>query len=308
MSELEGKVVAITGAARGMGRAFTQAFLAEGAKVVAMDLSWEPTGFSSDKDTEFLDSLRSRPDDAIVATVDVANGDQIDAAYEETMAKWGTCDVVINDAAMRQRILFPPTGRVTTLATSDDDWERAFAVNVFGALKVTRRFVRPMIEQRSGSVISVISSGALHHSYGGAYKALRPDSREMPYQSTKSALLTMMFYLADEIRSDNVAVNLMIPGHTRTTGFDEQNIARRELGMGNPNAALPLRADHMVPLALFLAKQSASTEVTGKCFDVVTWHIEHGLGGQLAWEDPDGTAVSESAELAAGVRSKVASR
>ena len=216
-----------------------------------MDLSWEPTGYSSDKDTEYVNSLRARPDDVIVATVDVANGAQIDAAYEETMAKWGTCDVVINDAAMRQRILYPPTGRITTLETSDEDWERAFAVNVFGALKVTRRFIQPMVQQRSGSIISIISSGALHHSYGGAYKALRPNSREMPYQSTKSALLTMMFYLADEIRSDNVAVNVMIPGHTRTTGFDEQNIARRELGMGNRNAPLPLRADHMVPLALF---------------------------------------------------------
>lgn len=302
MSDLEGKVVAITGAARGMGRAFTRGFLAEGAKVVAMDLSWEPTGFSGDKDTAFLDELRGRPDDVIVATVDVTNDEQIDAAYEETLAKWGTCDALINDAAMRQRILFPPTGRTTTLETSDEDWERAFAVNVFGALKVTRRFIKPMLEQRSGSVISAISSGALSHSYGGAYRALRPNSREMPYQSTKAALLTLMFYLADEVREQNVAVNLMIPGHTRTTGFDEQNIARRELGMGNRNAPLPLRADHMVPLALFLAQQDATSEVTGKCFDVTTWNIEHGLGGQLAWEDPEGTAVSENAELAARAR------
>ena len=302
MSDLEGKVVAITGAARGMGRAFTRGFLAEGARVVAMDLSWEPTGFSGDKDTAFLDELRGRPDEVIVATVDVTNDAQIDAAYEETLAKWGTCDALINGAAMRQRILFPPTGRTTTLETSDEDWERAFAVNVFGALKVTRRFIKPMLEQRSGSVISVISSGALSHSYGGAYRALRPNSREMPYQSTKAALLTLMFYLADEIREQNVAVNLMIPGHTRTTGFDEQNIARRELGMGNRNAPLPLRADHMVPLALFLAQQDAASEVTGKCFDVTTWNIEHGLGGQLAWEDPEGTAVSENAELAARAR------
>ncbi len=304
MSDLEGRVVAITGAARGMGRAFTRGFLAEGAKVVAMDQSWEPTGFSGDKDTAFLNELRDRSDDVIVATVDVTNGEQIDAAYEETLAKWGTCDAVINDAAMRQRILFPPTGRTTTLETSDEDWERAFAVNVFGALKVTRRFIQPMLEQRSGSVISVISSGALSHSYGGAYRALRPNSREMPYQSTKAALLTLMFYLADEVREQNVAVNLMIPGHTRTTGFDEQNIARRELGMGNRNAPLPLRADHMVPLALFLAQQDAASEVTGKCFDVTTWNIEHGLGGQLAWEDPEGTAVSENAELAARARSR----
>ena len=304
MGELSGKVVAITGAARGMGRAFTRAFLAEDAKVAAIDLSWEPTGFSGDADSAFLDELRARPDDVIVASADVTSDAELDAAYDATMRKWGTCDVLINDAAMRQRILFPPTGRTTTLETSDEDWERAFAVNVFGALKATRRFIRPMIERQAGSVVSVISSGALHHSHGGAYAALRPNSREMPYQSTKAALLAMMFYLADEVRSDNVAVNVMVPGHTRTTGFDEQNIARRELGMSNPNAPLPLRADHMVPLALFLAKQDAASEVTGKCFDVPTWNIEHGLGGQLAWEDPEGTAVSENAELMAAARAR----
>jgi NAD(P)-dependent dehydrogenase (short-subunit alcohol dehydrogenase family) len=221
----------------------------------------------------------------------------VDAAYEETMRKWGRVDALVNDAAMRQRILFPPTGRTTTLETSDADWEQMFAVNVFGALKVTRRFIQPMIENRRGSVMSVISSGALHHSYGGGYHALRPNSREMPYQSSKAALLTMMYYLADEVRSDNVAVNLLIPGHTRTTGFDEQNIARREQGMGNPNAALPVVPEHIVPLATFLAQQDASTGVTGKCFDTITWNIEHGLGGPAAWEDPDGTAVSENPTL-----------
>ncbi len=121
-SELQGRVVAITGAARGMGRAFTRGFLAEGAKVVAMDLSWEPTGFSSDEDDSYRRELESRPDDVIVATVDVTDGAQIDAAFEQTMAKWGTVDALMNDAAMRQRILFPPTGRTTTLGTSDADW------------------------------------------------------------------------------------------------------------------------------------------------------------------------------------------
>jgi NAD(P)-dependent dehydrogenase (short-subunit alcohol dehydrogenase family) len=298
MSELTGRVVAITGAARGMGRAFTRAFLAEGAKVVAMDQSWEPTGFSSDRDDSFRRELQARPDDALVATVDVTNNTQIDAAFDATLRKWGRVDVLMNNAAMRQRNLFPPSGRTTTLETSDSDWERMFAVNVFGALKVTRRFVTPMLEQQRGSVISTISSGALHHSHGGAYVALRPNSREMPYQSTKAALLTMMFYLADEIKDRNVAVNIVVPGHTRTTGFDEQNLARREMGIASRNAPAPLKPEHLVPLALFLAQQTASTGVTGKCFDVVTWNIEHGHGGPRAWEDPEGAAVSENVALA----------
>jgi len=299
MSELAGRVVAITGAARGMGRAYTRAFLDEGARVVAMDVSWEPTGFSGDRDDSFRRELEGRRDDALLVTTDVTNDAHLDAAFEATMRKWGTVDVLINNAAMRQRNLFPPTGRVTTLETSDSDWQRMFAVNVFGALKVTRRFIRPMLENQRGSVISTISSGALHHSHCGAYMALRPNSREMPYQSTKAALLTMMFYLADEVKEQNVAVNIMVPGHTRTTGFDEQNLARREMGLASRNAPAPLKPEHLVPLALFLAKQDARTGITGKCFDTVTWNIEHGLGGPKQWEDPEGIAVSENAALAA---------
>jgi NAD(P)-dependent dehydrogenase (short-subunit alcohol dehydrogenase family) len=297
MSDFKGRVVAITGAARGMGRAFTRAFLAQGARVVAMDLSWEPTGFSGDQDDSFRRELLSRPDDVVLATVDVSNTAQVDAAFDTTMRKWGTVDVLLNNAAMRQRNLFPPSGRTTTLQTKDSDWERMFAVNVFAALKVTRRFIAPMLDKQQGSIISTISSGALHHSHGGAYMALRPNSREMPYQSTKAALLTMMFYLADEVKEQNVAVNILVPGHTRTTGFDEQNSARRELGFASRNAPAPLKPEHVVPLALFLAQQTASTGVTGKCFDSVTWNIEHGAGGPKEWEDAEGTAVSENVAL-----------
>jgi NAD(P)-dependent dehydrogenase (short-subunit alcohol dehydrogenase family) len=293
VSDLEGKVVAITGAARGMGRAFTEAYLEQGAKVVAMDLSWEPTGFSSDDDSAYLEVLQTN-DNVIVCTTDVSNDEQLDASYDAMMAKWGTCDVLINDAAMRSRNLFPPTGRRQTLDTSDEDWTKMFAVNVFGALKVTRRFVRPMIAQKRGSIMSVISSGALHSSFGGAHMAFRPNSIEMPYQSTKAALMTMMFYLAYEIKKDNVAVNLMVPGHTRTTGFDEQTIARREAGIGASHAPAPLTPQHIVPLALFLGGRDAASGVTGRCFDATTWNIEHGIGTQEQFEDLRGTSTPET--------------
>ncbi len=288
MPELQGRVVAITGAARGMGRAYARGFLAEGAKVVAMDQSWEPTGFSSDSDDSFLKELQGCSDDALIVTVDISNEPQIREAYQATLDKFGTVDVLVNNAGMRQRNLFPPTGRVTTLETKDSDWEKMFAVTVFGTLKVTRYFIQPMLEKQQGSVMSVISSGALHHSHGSAYMALRPNSREMPYQSAKSALLCMMFYLADEVKESNVAVNILVPGHVRTTGFDEQNAARRAMEMpGGRPGAMALKPDHIVPLALFLAKQDAGSGITGKCFDTVTWNIEHGLGGPANWVDPD---------------------
>jgi len=268
---LKDRVVVITGGARGMGRAYTLAFLKAGANVVSTDRSWSGAEPIDDKNL-------------LVADMDVTRDADIDRVYGSTLKRFGTVDVLLNNAALRQRDLFPPTGRITTLETKDSDWEKSFAVNIFGPLKVTRRFIQPMIEKRRGSIINTVSSGILHHSRGGAYMALRPDSREMPYQSSKAALATMSFYLADEVKQHNVAVNIIVPGHTRTTGFDEQNLARMRLG-GAHVGPQPLTPEHMVPIALHLATQDAASGVTGKMFDVVTWNIEHGLGGAERWQD-----------------------
>ena len=272
--ELKNRVVVITGGARGMGRAYANAFLEAGAKVVASDYIWH--------DDDAFDPALEKAARVLTLSMDVTKDDQIDRAYDATMKAFGTVDVLINNAAMRQRDLFPPTGRTTTLDTKDSDWERLFAVNVFGALKVTRRFIRPMIENKRGSIINIVSSGILNHSHGGAYQALRPNSREMPYMSSKAALATMSFYLADEVKEHNVAVNVMIPGHTRTTGFDDQNRAR--LALGSKPGPQPVVPEHMVPLALLLASGDAST-LTGRMFDVMTWNEEHGLGGHERWKD-----------------------
>ena len=212
----------------------------------------------------------------------------VEDTYQATIEKFGTVDVLVNNAGLRQRNLFPPTGKVTTLETKDSDWEKMFGVGVFGTLKVTRKFIQPMLERRSGSIISVISGGAMHTAVGGAYVAQRSSSREMPYQSAKAATLTMMFYLADEVRENNVAVNILIPGNARTTGYDEQNDARRAAGdAGRSPGRFSMTPNHIVPITLFLAGQDANTGVTGKCFDVPTWNLEHGLGGPETWRDPN---------------------
>jgi NAD(P)-dependent dehydrogenase (short-subunit alcohol dehydrogenase family) len=273
-TQLDGRVVVVTGGARGMGRAFVRGALAAGARVVATDKSWVG---ADDFQAEVAASGR-----ALVLDMDVTDDRQIDAALDRTLADFGTADVLINNAALLQMFLFPPTGRVTTLETTDEDWFKSFGVNVFGALKVTRRFVRPMLEQRQGSIINIVSSGILAFSTGGGYHALRPGSREMPYMASKAALATMSFYLADELKPHNVAVNTIIPGHTRGSWFDDTIRAR--VAAGHAPGRRPVRPEHMVPLALFLASQDASG-VTGTMFDVMEWNSQHGFGGYETWFD-----------------------
>ena len=295
---LEGKVVVVTGGARGMGRAHVQGFLAEGSRVVAIDQSWEPSGFSGDRDDAYYKQLMSQPAGVLTLTCDIADPKQVEASYKAAMDKFGTADVLVNNAGTRQRDLFPPSGRITTLETKRSDWERMFGVTVFGNMDLTKLFIQPMIQKRAGSIISVISSGALHHSHGGAYMALRPNSREVPYQPAKAAILCAMFYLADEVKEENVAVNIVIPGHTRTTGFDEQNAYRMVSSGGQQGGRAgptPVRPEHIVPIVKFLAEQDANSGVTGKCFDTMTWNIEHGLGGVKEWADHDADAGVQAA-------------
>jgi NAD(P)-dependent dehydrogenase (short-subunit alcohol dehydrogenase family) len=264
-----------------MGRAYVQGFLEQGAKVVALDRSWVPTRLSGDRDDAFARELKQR-DDALALTCDITDAEQVQDALESTLKKFGTVDVLINNANLLPSSQFPPTGDTTILETKDSDWEQAFAVSVFGTLKVTRAFIRPMLEQQRGSVIAVSSGGGNTVQVDDvSWAARRPFSREMPYQSAKAAVTALFCYLADEVKEQNVAVNVINPTGARTTGWEEK-VSAREARTGEPprQAARP---EHVVPLALFLAEQEAKTGTTGRIFDTIPWNIANGFGGFEVW-------------------------
>jgi 1,1a-dihydroxy-1-hydro-9-fluorenone dehydrogenase len=281
---LQDKVVLVTGAARGMGRAYVRGFRNAGARVIATDLSWTPTGVSSD-DTQFLDEIKG--DEGVLAEcMDITVDSRVKRVFEASIQKFGTVDVIVNNAGMRQRDLYPPHGSVTTLETEVGDWPRMFDTHVFGTFRVIKTFVAPMREARRGSIINVGSGG---------YTAARPESREMPYQAAKAALTTMTLYLAHELEAHNIAANVILPGHTRSTGSDEQEAQRRLIRerMGVRRRTLRLVPEHVVPLALFLAEQDA-TGVTGQVINALQWSEEHGLGGVDRWGyAPDRPSAAE---------------
>lgn len=278
---LQDRVVVVTGGARGMGRAYVQGFLAKGAKVSALDRSWVPTGLSTDRDDAFARGLRQR-DDALALTCDITDTEQIEDALRTTLKKFGTVDVLINNANLLPNSQFPPDGEITILETTDSDWEQAFAVSVFGTLKVTRAFIKPMLAQQRGSIIGISSGGGNTAAVGDGitWRVRRPNSREQPYQSAKAAVTTLFCYLADEVKEHNVAVNVINPTGARTTGWEEKVAAREARGAPQRPRAKP---EHVVPLALFLAEQDARTGITGRAFDTMEWNLANGFGGPEVW-------------------------
>ena len=289
---VEGKVVLVTGGARGMGREIVRGFIKEGSKVIATDVSWTPTGVSNDTD-DFFAEIKDHPH-LLATTMAITIQAHVDFVYKQAIEKFGTIDVIICNGGTRQRDLYHEThGSVTVLETEVNDWQRMFDTHVFGNLRVIKRFVQPMIEKGRGSIITSASSQIVnaHPRATDTEKdglGLRFGmSREGPYQPAKMALGAMSIYLAEELQSYNIAVNTMLPGHTATTGSDEQEKVRNEIRQRmspSQNTFIPRRdrADNVVPLSLYLADQDAEG-VSGRWISCMEYNEQNGFGGYETW-------------------------
>ncbi|QIV79967.1 SDR family NAD(P)-dependent oxidoreductase [Mycolicibacterium frederiksbergense] len=273
--ELDGRVAVVTGGARGIGKVMADWLVRAGVKVVALDRTWR----GADAHKQGLESAQG-----LAIEADITKDSDLDNAYDHVVDRYGGVDILVNNAALVSETLFPPMGHRLTLDTTDDDWAAMFGVNVFGTVKVTRRFIKPMQENGRGSIVNVVSSGILSQSSGGGYYATRPYTAEMPYQAAKAAVTTFGFYLAEEVRADGVAVNSFMPGHTRASWFDHTAHAYGQAGQ--VYFQRPVVSEHVVPITLFLAAQDGQ-HVTGRLYHVPDWNYDSGYGDYAFWQDHD---------------------
>jgi NAD(P)-dependent dehydrogenase (short-subunit alcohol dehydrogenase family) len=278
-AELADRVVVVTGGARGIGRVMAEGLLRASARVACADRTWSGA-------EDFRESLSSSQR-SLAIDMDVTDDTAVGAGLAAVLERFGTVDVLINNAGLVSETLFAPHGHVRTLETTDKDWETMFGVNVFGTIKVIRRFIEPMLAKRSGSIVNIVSSGVLSTSIGGGFFGARPWTVEMPYQATKSALTTMTFYLAQEVGGDGVRVNALMPGHTRSSWFDET--ARAFQQTGAIYALRPLTAGHILPIVYFLSAGPADSfeASSGRLYHVPDWNYDHGYGDVRVWGDYD---------------------
>lgn len=181
-----GKTAVVTGAGSGIGRATTERLLAEGARVVATDIS-----------AERLEELaRDAGTDSLVTVVgDVGAAETIDAILS---AAGGVVDALANNAGIMD--FFLPVGEV-----SDEVWDRVFNVNVTGPMRLTRAVLPGMIERGQGAIVNTASEAGIRASASGsAYTA----SKHAIIGLTKS---TAFFYAPKGIRANAVA-----PGAVKT--------------------------------------------------------------------------------------------
>jgi 3-oxoacyl-[acyl-carrier protein] reductase len=211
-----GRVVVITGAGGALGAAISQRLASEPDTDLVL----------SDVSAPALDAtLAALPDaNGSVATqlADVSDAEQVASVVALAVERFGRLDVLISNAGV-----LSPNGRIHNLAT--EDWERAFRVNVLGAVNGIRAAVGVMRSQRSGSVVLTAS-----------VSGLTAWSHAAPYCATKAAVIQLAKVAAVEYARDGIRVNCVCPGTFRSAihdGLPEEALdaiaGRHPLGLGS---------------------------------------------------------------------------
>lgn len=184
MKRLNGKSALITGAARGIGLGFAQAYVREGATVAIADINLEAA----------QQAANSIGEAAYAVHLDVTRQDSIDAAVATVVATTGKLDILINNAALFDA--------AETVDITRDSYDRLYAVNVAGTLFTMQAAARQMIAQGHGGKIINMASQA----------GRRGESLVLVYCSTKAAVISMTQSAGLNLIKHGINVNAIAPG------------------------------------------------------------------------------------------------
>ncbi len=244
---MTGKIVLVTGAQQGIGRAMAVAFAAAGADVA---INWLD---DEDAAEQVAAEVRGRGRRALPVKADVGRIGESAAMVAAVEDGLGPIDVLVNNAG-----IFP---RVPFLAMTESDWDHVLGVNLKGSCFCAQAVAKRMVAAgRPGSIVN-LASGA----------AFRGSPRGVHYCASKGGIVAMTRQMALELAPHRIRVNAIAPGLTDTAqpryGMSEDEIAAAARAIPLGRIAAP---DEIARAALFLASDEAGF-VTGQ-----TWHVNGG--------------------------------
>ena len=240
--QLEGKVALVTGAARGLGRAYVEAMAAEGASVVGGDVR---------ECGETVAAVEAAGGQALGITLDVADMASCRAMVDQAKERFGRVDILVNNAALYGAL---SGGRFDDIP--EDAWDDTMTVNVKGIWNCCKAAVPAMRETEGGSIINISSLAAVF----GLPFALH-------YTVSKGAVIGLTRGLARELGRDWIRVNTVSPSAVMTEGTtefmgDKLERAKQVIASGQ-TLQRNLETEDLVGTIVYLASD-ASRFVTGQ--------------------------------------------
>jgi len=248
---LAGRVVVVTGAGHGIGRAIARLAAAEGASVMVADIS--------DSGQQTALDITEGGGTAQDARCDVSDPDQVSQLMTSTRERFGAIDVLVNNAGIG--------GEAARLhEVSLDSWDRTVAVNLRGPFLCAKFAIPHLLETGHGVIVNIAST------YGLVGAPLSP-----AYCATKGAVVNLTRQLAVDYGHQNLRVNAICPGYVDTDmgghrarmprAEAEAALARREAHAAQQPLGRQASADEIARVAVFLASE-ASSFVTGAIIPV----------------------------------------
>ena len=209
MINMQGKVALVTGGSQGLGRAIALELVSLGANVVVADLK---NALTNDK----LDKAGLLNDKVMAIPLDVTDTNSIEACIREAITRFSCIDILVNNAGVSQQS--------TWLETTLEDFDNSYNVNVKGIWSMTKAFVPHCRQNGGGKIINIASVAG------------RGGSPMMPaYNASKAAVINLTQSLARTLGADNINVNAVCPGLTRTPLVDDF-LARESHHSGHPDS------------------------------------------------------------------------
>jgi 3-oxoacyl-[acyl-carrier protein] reductase len=255
---LQGKVVLVTGAGRGLGGAIAQAMAQQGASLVICDIDTEAL-----QATQAAVSALGVP--CLALTCDVSDSAAVDRMFARAGEQFGTVDVLVNNAARIPRspseterrnrhyaYMSTPMPRQTlgiVASLSDEDWLKWWGVNMHGVFYCTRAALRFMQPQKSGRIINIASVAGL-----GAGSMHSPG-----YSATKAGVISLTQTTALDVAGANIYVNAIACGGVLTPPFEAYLASASEDQKNSLYQMVPSgrlgRPEEYANVAVFLASQ-----------------------------------------------------
>jgi citronellol/citronellal dehydrogenase len=209
MGKLDGKVVIVTGASRGIGKAIAELFAQEGGKIICSARTLKEGAHPLEGSLETtVAGIKKAGHEATAVTCDVSSEAECEKLVAETKRIYGPCDVLVNNAALTY---FIPVKEFPTKR-----WMRSFQVNLHAPFILSKLVLQDMLPRRSGAILN-ISSGAAIGPGRGPYNKDEVRMGHVCYGAEKAAMERMTQGLASEVFGDNISVTCLSPSEVVAT-------------------------------------------------------------------------------------------